>query len=102
MDQMQVFSKMYVSDLTLELHERLTRVCDEVNLTLKEATLRWLAHHSILGQEDSIILGASSEEQMKENLRACERGNLPESVVAGFEDLWSRFTGAGRLPAYCV
>lgn len=101
MDQMQVFSKIYVSDLTLELHDNVTRACDEAKLKLKEATLRWLAHHSTLGQEDAIILGASSEEQMKENLEACERGPLPESVVAAFEELWKRYSSNG-LPAYCV
>lgn len=101
MDQMQMFSKIYVNDLTLELHDNLTLVCDQASVKLKEATLRWLTHHSILGQEDGVILGASSEEQMKENLQACDQGPLPESVVGAFEDLWERFSSAG-MPAYCV
>lgn len=101
MDQMQVFSQMYVNDKTLQLHENLTRICDGANIKLKEATLRWLAHHSILGPEDGIILGASSEEQMQENLLACEHGPLPEGVVAAFEDLWVQHSSAGK-PAYCV
>lgn len=96
-----MFSKMYVSDLTLKLHDNLTLVCNAANVELKEATLRWLAHHSILGQEDGIILGASSEEQMRQNLQACERGPLPETVVAAFEDLWTQSSSAG-MPAYCV
>lgn len=101
MDQMQVFSKIYVSDLTLKLHENLTLACGEAQIKLKEATLRWLMHHSILGPEDGVILGASDEKQMRENLKACESGRLPEGVVAAFEDLWVKYSSAG-MPAYCV
>ena len=55
MDQMQVFSAMYVNDLSLEIHDALSKVCGSEGLTLKEATLRWLMHHSVLSGEDGVI-----------------------------------------------
>ena len=94
MDQMAVFSAMYVNDLSLDIHEQLSRSCKEAGLSLKEATLRWNMHHSILGKDDGVILGASSTEQMEENINACEGGQLPEVVVAAFEQAWILFSGA--------
>lgn len=104
MDQMQVFSAMYVNDLSLEIHDQLSAACsaEAEGLTLKEATLRWMMHHSILGEEDGVILGASSLEQMEENIKACEGGPLPEKVVGEFEKAWNRFYGAGHSQFYSI
>lgn len=102
MDQMSVFSAMYVNDLSLDIHRKLTKACTEDGLTLKEATLRWLMHHSILGKDDGVILGASSAEQMEENVTACEGGPLPVRVVEEFEDAWKRFSGAGYSQHYSI
>jgi aflatoxin B1 aldehyde reductase len=102
MNQMSVFSAMYVNDLSLDIHEQLTKACAEEGLTLKEATLRWLMHHSILGNDDGVILGASSAEQMEENITACEGGPLPKRVADGFEQAWTRFHGAGYSQHYSI
>lgn len=102
MDQMQVFSAMYVNDLSLEIHNQLSAACSAEDLTLKEATLRWMMHHSALGEQDGVILGASSLEQMKENVKACEGGPLSEEVVSEFEKAWDRFYGAGHSQFYSI
>jgi aflatoxin B1 aldehyde reductase len=102
MDQMAVFSSMYVNDLSLAIHEKLSESCKEAGLSLKEATLRWIMHHSILGKDDGVILGASSTEQMEQNINACEGGQLPESVVDAFEEAWTRFSGAGYSEHYSI
>jgi aflatoxin B1 aldehyde reductase len=102
MDQMAVFSSMYVNDLSLDIHEKLSKACKEAGLSLKEATLRWIMHHSILGKDDGVILGASSTEQMEENIAACEGGQLPEGVADAFEQAWTRFSGAGHSKHYSI
>lgn len=89
---------MFVNDLSLRLHEDLTRVCQENGLTVKEATLRWLLHHSVLEDQDGIILGAASAEQMESNLQACSEGPLPSPIVASFENMWKEWTEAGKGP----
>ncbi|KAF2764144.1 Aldo/keto reductase [Teratosphaeria nubilosa] len=102
MDQMRVFQMIYVNDVSMHLLEKLTQECEKEDLTVKEATLRWLMHHSPLQEEDGIILGASSEEQMSQNLAACGGGPLPQSVVDTFEDMWKQYRAAGKGAQYSV
>lgn len=95
MQQMAVFQHMYINDESLTLHDNLEAVCAKEGISMKAAALRWLIHHSVLGEEDGVILGASSEEQMEENLRACEEGPLPTGVVQMFEELWQSWSENG-------
>jgi len=62
---------------------------DKVSLT--EASLRWIYHHSILDGQfgDGVILGASSTKQLVENLDISSKGPLDEKVVKVMEDCWS-------------
>lgn len=98
MDQMKHFASMFVNEQTLELHERLTKVCTSEGLTVKESTLRWLLYHSALGDEDGILLGGSSPAQMEENLKACQGRPLPRPVVDCFEGIWHQFHASGKSP----
>lgn len=54
------------------------------------AALRWIIHHSHLRPEhgDSIILGASTLEQLSDNTDIAESGPLPDHVVEAIEDVW--------------
>jgi len=102
MDQMKVFQTLYVNDISLGLLEELTNTCDKAGVTVREAALRWLMHHSSLGEADGIILGASSEAQMEQNLAACEGPALPESVVKCFTEVSRQYRAAGQDEMYCV
>lgn len=95
MDEMKVFGSMYVNELSLELHDKLTEACAREGVSLKKATLRWLTNHSALGEGDGVILGASSAEQMEENVRACGVGKLSEGLVKLYGEVWERYYGAG-------
>jgi aflatoxin B1 aldehyde reductase len=99
---MKVFQMIYVSDLSLKLLQTLTEICDKEGLTVHESTLRWMMHHSSLQKEDGIILGGSSEEQMEQNLKACEEGPLPKTIVDCFEDMCQEYQGAGKGLIYSV
>jgi aflatoxin B1 aldehyde reductase len=57
---------------------------------LAEAAFRWLAHHSCLdpSKGDGILIGASSMEQLEQNLSAPGQGVLPEAVVSAFSAAW--------------
>lgn len=92
MDQMKHFSSMYVDEGSLMLHSKLEDVCAKESVSMKEAALRWLMHHSVLGDQDGVIIGASSKEQMEENLKSCTGGPLPQSIVDMFEELWAKFS----------
>ena len=100
MDQMKIFKEIYVNETSLALLASLIEVCERHGIKVKEATLRWHMHHGPLGDGDGVILGASSVEQLEENLDACEAGPLPDEIVASFEDMWEAY----KLKAgpYCV
>ena len=102
MDQMKVFQAIYVNEMSLELLQRLTETCDKAGVTVREAALRWLMRHSPLEEADGIILGASSETQMEQNLKACEGPALPQSVVDCFAEISSEYKAAGKDEMYCV
>ncbi|KAJ4355902.1 uncharacterized protein N0V89_003927 [Didymosphaeria variabile] len=68
------------------------------NIPLIEVALRWCVHHSKLkmrsqGGNDGIILGISSYEQLEQNIEACEKGPLPQTVVDVLDKAWERTRG---------
>lgn len=58
-----------------------------------EVALRWLMHHSALGEGDGIIWGASKIEQIQENMRHLGNGKLPDALVEVAEALWKAVEG---------
>ena len=67
---------------------------------LAEATLRWLAHHSMLdpAEGDAVLIGASKPEHLRQNLAALAAGPLPENLVSAFREAWT--ITKGDSPAY--
>jgi aflatoxin B1 aldehyde reductase len=57
-----------------------------------DASLCWLAFHSQLGHQDSIIFGASKLPQVKQNLAAVNQGSLPDDVVNALNGVWETLT----------
>ncbi|TFY65364.1 hypothetical protein EVG20_g5625 [Dentipellis fragilis] len=65
-------------------------VADKHDLTMVEVALRWISHHSLLKREfgDSVLIGASSVEHIKQNLVDLEKGPLPDEVVSVLDEAW--------------
>lgn len=65
-------------------------------MTEAECALRWIAYHSKLSADlgDSIIIGASSEKHLEENLDNLEKGPLPDKVVVSLDRAWAKTKGA--------
>lgn len=70
--------------------EGLKAVCQDYDISIVEASYRWLAFHSMLdsGRGDGIILGASRLEQLEENMAAVSKGSLPQGLVEAFQQAW--------------
>ncbi|KAG0378482.1 hypothetical protein BGX24_003694 [Mortierella sp. AD032] len=66
----------------------LTTVATTHDLTLLEATLRWMRHHSGLSSKDGILIGSTSVGQLEESLTELEKGPLPEEMVKAFDEAW--------------
>ncbi len=64
--------------------------CEKNNITIIEATYRWLMNHSMLSAErsDAILIGASKINHLKQNIDSAKAGPLPEDVVDAFEKAW--------------
>lgn len=62
--------------------------CTAHGLPPVEVASRWVAHHSALGDEDSIVLGASKLAQISETVANIRKGPLPAPVVALADELW--------------
>ena len=87
-DEMKVFGDIYLKPNIVEQLGKVQKVCDVHAITLLQATMRWFMHHSCLGENDAVILGASSKEQIEKSLSACEMGPLPEEIQIAWEDLY--------------
>ncbi|KAL8848223.1 MAG: hypothetical protein Q9221_006741 [Calogaya cf. arnoldii] len=53
-----------------------------------EVAIRWIAHHSALGDGDGIIIGASKVEQIRQTVGMIKDGPLPGDVLEIAEGLW--------------
>lgn len=58
-------------------------------LSSLEVAIRWAVHHSALGDEDAIILGASKATQLQESISLIQKGPLESPVIALVEELWA-------------
>ena len=74
--------------------------CDNANVSMAEAALRWLAHHSKIDAAlgDAIIVGASSVSQLESNMRALTAGPLPNAIATAWDTAWD--VAKSRTPAY--
>ncbi|KAK3814668.1 MAG: NADP-dependent oxidoreductase domain-containing protein [Linnemannia elongata] len=84
----KLFRERYWTKTNFEAVQELTKIATANNLTLLEATLRWMRHHSGLTAKDGIIMGASKVEQLEESLTELDKGPLPEEMVKAFDEAW--------------
>ncbi|KAK3955819.1 NADP-dependent oxidoreductase domain-containing protein [Pseudoneurospora amorphoporcata] len=68
----------------------LKEACDAVSphILLQDAALRWLMHHSALGEGDGIIFGAKTIDQLRANVAGARAGPLPDTVRETVDGLW--------------
>lgn len=70
-------------------------VAERLGMTTAEAAVRWVSHHSLLERDrgDAVITGASSAEQLEQNLTSLEKGPLPEEMVKALDEGWAIVKG---------
>ena len=62
--------------------------CKTHGLPPVEVASRWIAHHSALADEDSLVIGASKLAQVGDTVANIRRGPLPAPVVTLVDELW--------------
>lgn len=69
----------------------ISAVCKSHDIAPASAALQWLVHHSALTSswaEHAIIVGASSQPHLEQNLAAIQAAPLPDSVVDAYHEAW--------------
>lgn len=74
------------------LKELLKKVYPDHEISVPEAAYRWLYHHSALKDNDAVIVGASSLNQLKMNIDYTFQGPLDKEIVEFFEEWWKNTT----------
>jgi 1-deoxyxylulose-5-phosphate synthase len=70
--------------------DELRAAAEGAGRTLTDVALNWLLHHT---PTDCIILGASSEAQLHENLDAFDKGPLPDEFLTVADCIWQNLRG---------
>jgi len=80
--------------------ESLANKCWEEGISPVSAAFRWLAFHSAIdpSKGDGIILGATSVDQLEQNLAAFDQGRLPDKITAACDAAWDE--ARGESPGY--
>eukprot|EP00551_Chaetoceros_affinis_P004396 CAMPEP_0203670230 /NCGR_PEP_ID=MMETSP0090-20130426/6373_1 /ASSEMBLY_ACC=CAM_ASM_001088 /TAXON_ID=426623 /ORGANISM="Chaetoceros affinis, Strain CCMP159" /LENGTH=347 /DNA_ID=CAMNT_0050535053 /DNA_START=76 /DNA_END=1119 /DNA_ORIENTATION=- len=79
--------------------ELIKAACDQEGISLLQATFMWLLRHSALTAQDGVLLGASSINQLDQNLDAClgaskEDVTLSADILQAFNDAWEITKGS--------
>lgn len=70
--------------------ERVRERCEAQGVSMAAGALRWELYHSRLSAEqgDTLIIGASSPEQLTNNLQSAAAGPLPQEMLAAYDQAW--------------
>ena len=94
-DNNQLYQDRYWHAQYFQAVEQLKAIAQSAGRSMVSLSLNWLLHHTAA---DCVILGASSMEQLNQNLAAGEDGPLPEDVVKACDQVWQDLRGP--LPVY--
>ncbi|KAG0090187.1 hypothetical protein BGZ93_006687 [Podila epicladia] len=95
----KIYRERYWNGLFLKAVRDLKITAESLGISLVEATLRWMVHHSGLGPDDGIVMGASSVSHLKSNLDILAYGQpLPKEMVKAFDAAWEHVQPA--CPSY--
>jgi aryl-alcohol dehydrogenase-like predicted oxidoreductase len=94
-DNNKLYQDRYWHEQYFQAVERLKEIARSAGRSMVSLSLNWLLHHTVA---DCVILGASSMEQLNQNLAAGEDGPLPEDVVKACDQVWQELRGP--LPVY--
>lgn len=93
------YSALYLKPSIEAATENVLAVAGKHSISGHAAALRWTVYHSALDAKygDSIIIGASTIDQVHSNLDIAEAGPLPDDVAVAFDALYKE-VGADEIP----
>ncbi|KAF9870699.1 putative aldo/keto reductase [Colletotrichum karsti] len=96
----ELYTNFYMKPSIMAAADKALKIASEHGISGHAAALRWTAYHGILSRiyDDSIIIGASSPEQLESNIDTVEQGPLPEDVAAAFEAVYGEIDSDVEIP----
>jgi aryl-alcohol dehydrogenase (NADP+) len=94
-DNNSMYQARYWHAENFQAVERLKVIAEKAGRTLLSLSLNWLLHET---PTDSVIIGASRQEQLEENLAAFEEGALTAEAVNACDEVWKDLRG--QTPIY--
>ena len=84
------YQQRYWKDSYFKASDHIKKACSKYDISIIEATYRWLANHSMLNPErgDAIIVGASRLSQLEQNMKTLSQGELPGEIINAIEEAW--------------
>jgi len=89
-DDNRMYQDRYWHEPNFVAVNQLADVARQVGRSLTSLALNWLIHHTEI---DAAILGASSIDQLEENLKACEDGPIPPEALQACDQIWRQLRG---------
>ena len=88
--RLESYRKRYWKQSYFDAVDEIRNACEAEGIPMAEAGYRWLCYHSMMDAslDDGILLGASRQEQMTQNMAATTRGKLPQSIVEAMDAAW--------------
>ena len=88
--RLESYRKRYWKQSYFEAVDAIRIACDAEGVLMVEAAYRWLVNHSCMKAEadDGILLGASRQEQLQQNMAAAAKGELPRSILDAMDAAW--------------
>ncbi|HEU5081465.1 MAG TPA: aldo/keto reductase [Opitutaceae bacterium] len=90
-DNNKAYTDRYWNEVNHEAVRRLQTASSAAGRSLISVSLNWLLHHTTI---DGIIIGASSEQQLEQNLAAIKEGALDSATLSECEAIWTSLRGA--------
>jgi len=84
----KMYQARYSKEANFEALKSLRSVCDVEGISVPDAALRWLLHHSLLSTGDGVIFGVSKPSQLVANLAAWQAGPLPAPIKDACDVAW--------------
>jgi 1-deoxyxylulose-5-phosphate synthase len=89
-DSNQLYLDRYWRPAFFEAVDELKAIAAAAGRSIVDMALNWVLHHT---PTDCAIIGASREEQLRENIEALEKGPLTADVLTACDGVWNRLRG---------
>jgi aflatoxin B1 aldehyde reductase len=85
----KVYQFLYNKPRALDALDKWHEIAAAEGISGAEMAYRWVAHNSALTKDDGMVIGATTIEQWKSNLKAVQKGPLSPETAAKIDALWT-------------